>query len=99
MKVQTIIGLLSVLLLSAIAVTTGTTTQILQPAYSQAQHCTTRDLDGALVCTTPGQDASTTTCIRGETIICTPEIISPQEAGQRIGDCHSGPAQCIVRHP
>jgi hypothetical protein len=76
-------------------ITGTTTTQILQPAYSQASHCA---ITGSITCVTPGQDPSTQTCTREEG--CGPvEGLTHQQAGQSIGACHSGDAQCFVRHP
>jgi hypothetical protein len=79
----------------------------IQPAYSQASHCQTQDLGvgpPTTTCITPGQDASSTTCIRENEFCAPPQNISPQEAGQRIGECHRPPtnpliSECTVRHP
>ncbi len=75
----------SILLLSAIAVTVGTTittTIQIQPAYSQAQHCITRFL-GETTCVTPGKDPLLT-----ENGIPTPNQPTQQEAGKIIGREH-----------
>jgi len=74
MKIQFIIGLFSVLLLSAIAVIIGTTmTTQIQPAYSQATHC--RDIsfeDGSSTqrCVTPGSEPSGTETICKDIVGC-----------------------------
>jgi hypothetical protein len=86
----------SVLLLSAIAVTTGTTittTIQIQPAYSQAQQClTTPGILGQSIslCATPGKDPSTVRCLDGT---CSdPRPIGgdnpQQQACQLIGQTH-----------
>jgi hypothetical protein len=89
--------ILSVLLLSAIAVTTGTTiTTQIQPAYSQVSHCL--DARGTSTCVTPGQNPTVT--VNG---VPTPNQPTHQEAGQIIGGCHvqaaKGLAECTVEHP
>ena len=89
---------ISILLLSAIAVTLGTTittTQMLQPAYSQAQHCSITPL--GFRCVTPGQNPSTTLC-PGEDCL-SPRDITHQQASRLIRDCHSGPGECTVTPP
>ena len=96
MKTQFIIGLFSVLLLSAIAVITGTTTTTqIQPAYSQASHCQT-DITGREFCVTPGRNPSLT-------VGTNPPIdLTHQQAGQAIARCHgpeAGTAECTVTHP
>jgi hypothetical protein len=91
----------SILLLSMIAVTTITTTVQIQPAYSQASHCT--EVFGTSTCVTPGQnptiqtDGSPPRPIGGDN--------PHQEAGRQIMGCHSTAAQipglveCTVTHP
>jgi hypothetical protein len=89
----------SILLLSAIAVTTGTTitTTQIQPAYSQAEHCSTDPRGSGSRCVTPGQNPSLTICLDGSCL--PPRDITHQDAGRLIGGCHSGPAECTVEHP
>jgi hypothetical protein len=94
----------SILLLSAIAVTTGTTiTTQIQPAYSQATHCRIPErLPDATRCVTPGQDPSLTICVA---IFCGPSRdITHQEAGRMIGEnnqfCAKNPTlTCTVTPP
>jgi hypothetical protein len=95
----------SILLLSAIAVTTGTTittTIQIQPAYSQAEHCSADPRLGFREsCVTPGKDPSVQRCFEGE---CTPpREITHQEAGKLIGRTHQacaqGFAECTVTSP
>jgi hypothetical protein len=72
-----------------------TTTMQIQPAYSQAQHCTT---EGTISrCVTPGQNPSFSICIGGTCL--PPNDIPHQQAGRLIGGCHSGPAGCTVTPP
>ena len=92
----------SILLLSAIAVTLGTTittTIQIQPAYSQAQHCSV--VPGFFTCVTPGQNPSQCSFFIGQQ--CSPSDITNQQAGQRIGNCHradaQGPSACVVVPP
>jgi hypothetical protein len=89
----------SILLLSAIAVTMGTTittTMQIQPAYSQVSHCL--DARDTSTCVTPGQNPTVT--VNG---VPTPNQPTHQEAGQIIGGCHvqaaKGIAECTVEHP
>ena len=95
----------SILLLSTVAVTIGTTittTIQIQPAYSQAQTCRT-DILGASLCVTPGQNPTLKGCLG--TACKPPREITHQQAGQFIGDCHSTAAQsgerieCTVTPP
>jgi hypothetical protein len=78
----------SVLLLSAIAVTVGTTitTIQIQPAYSQAQHCPSGI---PTLCVTPGQNPSTMVCAFSFCDDESRQEITHQQAGQGIRDCHS----------
>ena len=98
---QTSTKLLVITITTAAIITAATTTQILQPAYSQASHCA--DLIKVSVCTTPGQDPSSTTCSGSiGSLTCAPSIPiggdNPhQEAGQLIGECHSQ-RECTVIH-
>jgi hypothetical protein len=83
----------SILLLSAIAITVGTTitTIQIQPAYSQPSHCFSLGSDQFSRCVTPGKDPSITDC---DAIGCLDPIpIDPQLAGRNIGSCHQGSAQ------
>ena len=89
----------SVLLLSAIAVTTGTTittTIQIQPAYSQAQHCGTGLLSDRTTCVTPGKDPSVS--VDGFS-----RPITHQDIGQAISrehqGCAHGFAECTVTPP
>jgi hypothetical protein len=91
----------SMLLLSVIAVTvtTITTTMPVQLAHSQAEQCVTEGILSR--CIKPGQDPSSTICIRG---ICEPgPDLTHQQAGQLIGSqhqgCAQGLAQCTVTPP
>jgi hypothetical protein len=93
----------SVLLLSAIAATIGTTvTTQIQPAYSQAQHCTP---GLPKLCGTPGQDPTILECERSfPGVSCeTTSGLSNQEVGQTIGEIHQICAQfgivCDVSTP
>jgi hypothetical protein len=88
---------LSVMLLSVIAVTIGTTitTIQIQPAYSQAQHCPP-NFPGR--CVTPGQNPSTVLCFETFCDDETSQEITHKEAGQRIGACHSNPG-CTTTPP
>ena len=97
----------SILLLSAIAVTVGTTittTIQIQPAYSQASHCQPATFP-VQRCITPGQNPSFNFCSTFGPLTCGPprpiEGDNPhQEAGQFIGDCDSIQGlQCTVRPP
>ena len=92
----------SMLLLSAMAVTVGTTittTMQIQPAYSQATHCGSTSPDTS-ACITPGKDPSSTTCFFGR---CSTTSITPQIAGQSIGSVHKAcgqeRAECTVTPP
>ena len=92
----------SILLLSALAVTVGTTittTIQIQPAYSQAQHCSSGII--TVRCTTPGQNPSQFNCFIGQP--CIPGDITHQQAGQSIAACHKAEAQggndCVVVTP
>jgi hypothetical protein len=93
----------SILLLSAIAVTTGTTiTTQIQPAYSQASHC---EIPGLSFCVKPGQDPTTTSCSLGGPRVCQTLPTTHQDAGQRIGELHQTCSQtqpqgdCVVLPP
>jgi hypothetical protein len=74
------------------ALTTTTTTQI-QPAYSQATHCSSSGF-GTEVCVTPGQNPS---CSGPGCVSSNP---THPQAGQQIGDghrdCGQGSAVCSV---
>jgi hypothetical protein len=82
----------------ALVITTTTITLQIQPAYSQATHCTTeRDRS---ICVTPGQDPSGTVCMG---TLCRPLDLTHQQAGQFIGRghqaCAQGFAECTVGNP
>ena len=89
------------LLLSVIAVTTITTTIQIQPAYSQAQHCTNAPRDIS-ICVTLGQDPSITVCGLGGDCRSSPPL-SHQDLGQFIARghlaCAQGLAECTVTRP
>jgi hypothetical protein len=94
----------SILLLSAIAVTVGTTittTIQIQPAYAQAQHCMKDPPNGERTeCVTSGKDPSLRFCVKSA---CTDIPTTHQEAGQTIGsqrqNCAQGIAECTVNKP
>ena len=71
----------------------------IQPAYSQATHCTTTGLSSR--CVTPGQDPSLSICFR-ELCIPGPEV-THQQAGRSIGEghqaCAKGLLECTVTPP
>ena len=79
--------------LAVAAVTTITATMQVQPAYSQATHCSSSGF-GTEACVTPGQNPS---CSGPGCISSNPT--NPQ-AGQQIGDghrdCGQGSAVCSV---
>ena len=94
----------SILLLSAIAVTTGTTittTIQIQPAYSQAQQFSSVRLLGDSIYVTTGQNPSVTFCPDSSTCLPSRDI-THQEAGQLISRnhqaCVQGFAECTVTH-
>jgi hypothetical protein len=92
--------------LAVIALALGTTTitkMQIQPAYSQATHCTTDTRPGEEVrstCVTPGQNPSATVCVDD---FCRDAPLTHQDAGQLIGRNHQGCAQgfgeCTVGNP
>ena len=87
----------SILLLSAIAVTAGTTITIqIQPAYSQAQHCSTDLIGDTSTCVTTGQNPTIQRC-EGDDCF-DPSGITHQQAGRFIRDCHST-GECTVTPP
>ena len=89
---KTFIGF-SILLLSVIAA--ATTTMQIQPAYSQAQHCSSTS-PGESTCFTPGQNPTIQRCLDGS---CLSGSITHHEAGRLIGFCHNTGAGCTVTPP
>jgi hypothetical protein len=83
----------------AVAVAAVTTTMQIQPAYSQATHCTIPDRTLSSRCVTPGQDPSVKICALNG--VCGPNRgLTHQEAGQLIGLCHNpGFTGCTVTPP
>ena len=78
--------LFAIVITTAAILTAATTTIItqIQPAYSQATHCTLpfafRD------CATPGQNPTTTSCSGPR--FCDTDTVTHQEAGQTIAEIH-----------
>jgi hypothetical protein len=91
------------LALGTMATTTMTTMQI-QPAYSQATHCTTSIVrpgeEVRTTCITPGQNPTGTACEGDD---CRPLDLTHQDAGKLIGRGHQGCAQgfveCTIGNP
>jgi hypothetical protein len=84
----------------ALGTTAATTTIQIQPAYSQATHCSTQILIDRSTCVTPGKDPSATECVFGN---CSDRDLTHQDAGKLIGRGHQGCAQgfaeCTVNKP
>jgi hypothetical protein len=91
----------TIMLALFIVLGTGTiTTMQIQPAYSQATHCTFLGFRN-FECVTPGQDSSTKTCASGlnDILHCGPsQDLTHQQAGREIGECHSS-SVCLLRPP
>jgi hypothetical protein len=80
----------------ALAVAAVTTTMQIQLAYSQTSHCVINDPPPgppSSTCITPGKDATQTTCIGGQGQNCNTIDLTPQQAGQAIGQQRQACAQ------
>jgi hypothetical protein len=103
MQKLTITIALAVIALALGTMATTTTMQI-QPAYSQATHCTTSIVrpgeEARTTCVTPGQIPTGTACVGDD---CRPLDLTHQDAGILIGRGHQGCARgfsdCTVGNP